>query len=124
MSKADGKWPLSGIIHTIVGSMKEWATSRSKRRAHLRSVMTIVETSKKPRQEDWQIKFSAMDVDIIKDSGNNPIAISIIINKFLIKRILVDDGSVVEVLMYEEFKRMGLDENLLRSTSLIYEFAN
>ena len=65
-----------------------------------------------------------MDVDIIKDSGNDPIAISIIINNFLIKRILVDDGSVVEVLMYEEFKRMGLDENLLRSIGLIYEFAN
>ena len=78
------------------------------------SVNTIGTTSKKHRQGDWQINFSALDADILEDSGNDRIAISAVINNFLVERILVDDGSVVEILMYEAFKKMGLDESLLR----------
>ena len=65
-----------------------------------------------------------MGADILEDSGNDPIAISAVINNFLVERILVDDGSVVEILMYEAFKKMGLDESLLRLTGPIYGFAN
>ena len=46
------------------------------------------------------------------------------INNFLVEKILVDDGSAVKILMYEAFKKMGLDESLLRSTGPIYGFAN
>ena len=65
--------------------------------------MTIAKMFKKPRQEDWQIKFSALDADIVEGSGNDSIAISALINNFLVERILVDDGNTVEVLMYETF---------------------
>ena len=65
--------------------------------------MTIAKTFKRRRQEDWQIKFSALDADIVEDSGNDSIAISALINNFLVERILVDDGNTVEVLMYETF---------------------
>ena len=65
--------------------------------------MTIAKTFKRRRQEDWQIKFSALDANIIEDSGNDSIAISALINNFLVERILVDDGNTVEVLMYETF---------------------
>ena len=54
-----------------------------------------------------------MDADILEDSGNDLIAISAVINNFLVERIIVDDGSAVEILMYEAFKKMGLDESLL-----------
>ena len=39
-------------------------------------------------------------------------------------RIDVDDGSAVEVLIYDAFKKMNLDESLLRPVGLIYNFAN
>ena len=38
--------------------------------------------------------------------------------------ILVDNGSVVEVLFYDAFKKMGLDDTLLRPTGPIYGFTN
>ena len=63
-------------------------------------------------------------MDILEYNGNNTIVISSIINNFLVERILVDDGSVEEVLIFYALKKMGLDESLLRPTGLIYGFAN
>ena len=123
-NRSEGNRPILGIINTIVESMEEWATSKNKRRAYLRSVITIGGTSKRPRQEEWQINFSTSDADIIEDNENDPIAISALINNFFIERILVDDRSVVEVLMYEALERISLDESLLRPAESIYNFVN
>ena len=78
--------------------------------------MAINATStKQPKcQEDWQINFFLHEKNIMDDDGNDPIVISTIINNFGVDRILVDDGSVVEVLIYDAFKKMNLDESLLR----------
>ena len=56
----------------------------------------------------------ANDVNILEDNSNDPIVIYSIINNFLVERILVDDGSAVKVLIYYAFKRMRLNESLLR----------
>ena len=99
----------------IIGATEEWAQSKSKRKQHLRSVMTIERSSKRAKEdESWQIKFSPLDTNIVQDSGNDPIAISTIINTFLVERILIDDGSAVEVLMWKVFKEMGLEESQLK----------
>ena len=65
-----------------------------------------------------------LDTHIIKDNDNDSIAISTIINTVLVERILMVDGSVVEVLMWKAFKEMNLDEILLRPVGLIFDFAN
>ena len=61
---------------------------------------------------------------ILEDNGNDSIVISSIINNFLIGRILVNDGSIVKVLIFDAFKKMELDENLLRPARSIYGFTN
>ena len=62
--------------------------------------MMIRGSSKRPREDkDWQIKFSFLDVDIVEDNNNDLIVILAVISTFLVEKILVDDGSVVEVLM-------------------------
>ena len=60
----------------------------------------------------------------MQDDGNNPIAVSIVINIFFVERILIDDGSAVEVLMWKMFQEMGLDESQLKPSGPIYGFAN
>ena len=78
----------------ITGATEEWAQSKSKRKQHLRNVMTIEGSSKRAKKdESWQIKFSPLDTDIVQDSGNDLIAVSAIVNIFLVKRI--DRKSVV-----------------------------
>ena len=80
---------------------------------------------KKPREEgDRQIKFSPFDTEIVENDDNDLIVISAVINTFLVEKILVDDGSVVEVLMWKSFKEINLEESLLRPTGPIYGFAN
>ena len=78
-------------------------------------------SSKRPRQdEDGQIKFLALNADIVEDL----ITISIVNDTYLVEKILEDDGSVVEVLMWEAFNGIGLDKSLLRPARPIYGFTN
>ena len=85
--------------------------------------MAIEGSSKRAKEdESWQIKFSPLDTDIVQD--NDPIAVSAIINTFLVERILIDDGSAVEVLMWKAFKEMRLEESQLKPSGPIYGFAN
>ena len=109
----------------IIGAIEEWAQSKNKRKQHLRSVMTVEGSSKRAKDdENWQIKFFPLDMDIVQDTGNDPIAVLAIINTFLVERILIDDGSVIEVLMWKAFQEIGLDESQLKPSRLIYGFAN
>ena len=59
-------------------------------------------------------KVLPLDTDIAQDDGNDPIIVFAIINTFLVERILIDDGSAVEVLMWKAFQEMGLDESQLK----------
>ena len=109
----------------IIGATEKWAQSKSKRKQHLKNVMAIEGSSKRAKEdESWQIKFSSLDTDIVQDSGNDPIAVSAIINTFLVERILIDDGSAVEVLMWKAFKKMELEESQLKPSGPIYGIAN
>ena len=58
------------------------------------------------------------------DDGNDPIVISVVINNFGVDKILVDDGSAVEMLIYDAFKKMNLDESLIKPVGPIYDFVN
>ena len=60
----------------------------------------------------------------MENNGNDLIAVLPIIDTFLVERILVDDGSIVKVLIWKAFKEMGSDENQLRLARPIYWFAN
>ena len=71
-----------------------------------------------------QINFLAFNADILEDNGNDLILISAIINNYLVERILVDEDNAVEVLMWDAFKKMGLDKSMLRSARPIYGFTN
>ena len=77
----------------------------------------LIQLERHPKELDkgiGRLTLWDLDADIIEDSDNDPIAISTVINNFLVERILVDDGSAVEILMYEAFKKMRLDESLFR----------
>ena len=81
----------------------------------------LCQTAKTPRR--LANKLFCTLKKIIHDNSNDPIIISIVIHIFWVDRILVDDGSATEVLIYDAFNKMNLDESLLRSGS-IYGFAN
>lgn len=61
---------------------------------------------------------------MIPDDGNDPIVITEGIINFDVKRILMDNGSAVEILSYNAFRDMGLKEADLSPAKPIYGFGN
>ena len=59
-------------------------------------------------------QFSSGDVDIVVDNDNDPIVVSIIIGNYQVQRVLIDDESTVEILSYDVFRKMGLDDSSLK----------
>ena len=53
-SKSASKQPITRVIHIIIGATEEWAQSKSKRKQHLRSVMTVEGSPKRIKEDsDW-----------------------------------------------------------------------
>lgn len=56
----------------------------------------------------------------MKEIDDDPILIST--DKNTIRRILIDDESVVKILSYDVYQKLGLRDNDLKSTKPIYIF--
>ncbi|XP_026434037.1 uncharacterized protein LOC113331552 [Papaver somniferum] len=72
---------------------------------------------------DAPITFEADDVEEDMEDHNDPLILTLPIAGCNIKKILIDGGSSVNVLFYDTFKRMELnDEQLISSYHTIYVF--
>ncbi|XP_026416484.1 uncharacterized protein LOC113311912 [Papaver somniferum] len=76
--------------------------------------------------EEWMnvsLTFSTDDVEEDMEDRNNPLVLTLPVSGWNIKKILIDGGSLVNVLFYDTFKRMKLnDEQLMSSYYTIYGF--
>ncbi|XP_026398652.1 uncharacterized protein LOC113294475 [Papaver somniferum] len=76
--------------------------------------------------EPWMmqpITFSAKDIPSNGQAHGDPLVVTLLIEESWVKRILMDSGSLVEVLFYDTFKRMELSgEVLIPLTYRIYGF--
>ncbi|XP_026440718.1 uncharacterized protein LOC113339700 [Papaver somniferum] len=86
----------------------------------------IFSVAKDLPMEPWMLRpifFSAQDVPMNDQSHSDPLVITLLIEEWGVRRILVDSGTSVEVLFYDTFKRMELsDDILVPSTYRIYGF--
>ncbi|XP_026416749.1 uncharacterized protein LOC113312208 [Papaver somniferum] len=72
---------------------------------------------------DAPMVFDADDVEEDMDDQNNPLVLTLPVEGCNIKKIPIDGGSSVNVLFYDTFKQMELnDEHLLSSYYTIYGF--
>ncbi|PPD68535.1 hypothetical protein GOBAR_DD34590 [Gossypium barbadense] len=103
-----GKHLVRDIIDVLVGSKHvEWVTSNSKKKAHLRSIMSIAASVKNPRPFPWQLKFSEHDEWVIDVEGDDPLVTFATISSFQVKKILMDIGSSMDILMARVIHKMG-----------------
>ena len=63
-------------------------------------------------------------MDILEENGNDPIINSFIINNFPVYKVLVNENSAMKVLIFNAFKKIGLDKNILKPKGLTYDFVN
>ena len=82
--------------------------------------------NRKKRKEVWMaaenssfpdINFSHTEGSHVKQPHNDALVVSVYVNNYLIKRMLIDDGSAVNVLTWEAFKQMKGSRLDLKNTS-------
>ncbi|KAK3025694.1 hypothetical protein RJ639_041699 [Escallonia herrerae] len=97
------------------------------RKAYVREVLTTVGplTKKQKKEPAPTISFSEDDVGDTRTPHDDPLVVTLRVGNFDEKRILVDNGSLAEVLFYEAFQRMNIPSDRLRKIDTpLYSFSN
>ncbi|XP_021616528.1 uncharacterized protein LOC110617828 [Manihot esculenta] len=102
----------SGTINMIVGETEGHMSRRGKKRSRNREgssaeVMQIVEHS------PMIISFSPEDAQRVQMSYDNALVIEAVIHNFRVQKVLVDEGSKVNLLPYRIFEQMNIPEEQL-----------
>ena len=109
--------PPLGEIHVISGGFAGGGESSSTRKAHLRSIrsretLEVQTISKLPRL-DTTITFSDFDMESCQHPHDNPLVIKTIVANKTIHRVLVDNGSSVDIIFASTFNKMGIGREKL-----------
>ncbi|XP_026410526.1 uncharacterized protein LOC113305735 [Papaver somniferum] len=82
-----------------------------------------VEVDEHEHWMDAPMNFDAEDIEEDMEDHNDPLVLTLPVAGFNVKKILIDGGSSVNVLFYDTFKQMELnDEQLMSSYYTIYGF--
>ena len=105
----------------ISGGFAGGGESNSARKAHLRNirsgeVMEVQAVSKLPRL-DTTITFSYSDLEGCQHPHDNPLVIRAVVANKKIHRVLVDDGSSVDIIFTSAFDKMGIGREKLEPVS-------
>ncbi|KAJ1438483.1 hypothetical protein SESBI_03100 [Sesbania bispinosa] len=104
---------IRGTISTIAAGFTGGGVTSSSRRRYSRSVMMINTQMEDQHPHLPEISFSDLDFEGIKPHQDDPMVIEARISNFMVKRILVDQGSSTDILYWEAFQRLGLSHDLL-----------
>jgi len=116
------KQKIREVINTIVGPMSlgvppqevsyiaGGGCSNSTRKKHLIAIQFVHSASTHRRPHVPPITFTDDDFTAIDPAQDDPMVITVEIDKFAIAKVLVDQGSSVDILYWETFKKMQISE--------------
>ena len=109
--------PPFGEIHVIFGGFAGGGESSSARKAHLRSIrsgetLKVQTVSKLPRL-DTTITFSDFDMEGCQHPHDDPLVIKTIVANKMIHRVLIDNGSLADIIFASAFEKMGIGREKL-----------
>jgi len=93
----------------IAGGFAGGGCSNSARKKHLRDIQSAHATTRR-RPHIPPITFTDDDFTAIDPAQDDPMIITVEIDKFAIAKTLVDQGSSVDILYWEIFKKMRIPE--------------
>ena len=110
-----------GEIHVISGGFAGGGESSSARKAHLRSIRSadmgeVQAVSKVPRV-DTTITFSDSDLEGCQHPHDDPLVVRAIVANTTVHRVLVDNGSSVDITFASAFDKMGIGREKLEPVS-------
>ena len=105
----------------ISGGFVGGGESSSTRKAHLHSissgeVMEVQAVSKLPRL-DTTITFSDSDLEGCQHPHDDPLVIRAVVANKMIHRVMVDNGSSVDIIFTAAFDKMGIGREKLEPVS-------
>ena len=104
-----------GEIKTIAGRPTTGGSFRSLRKSHQRQVNSVHSLlSLKQRRTNQDMYFSEEDARGIKQPHDDPLVIMIMIKGFNTRRILVDNGSLADIIYLSAFQQLKLNPKRLR----------
>jgi hypothetical protein len=117
--------PYRGVIHMIIGgSSVDFETKRQKR-DHYRSVNHVALTGPvvQTRWSHVPLTFDARDVDLRSAPHVDAMVINYSVAGWDIHKVLVNNGSQVDIIFLHAFDRMGISHILLKpSDNPLYDF--
>ena len=106
-----------GEIHVISGGFAGGGESSSARKAHLRSIrsadMGEIQAVSKLSRIDTTITFSDSDLEGCQHPHDDPLVIRAIVANTSVHRVLVDNGSSVDIIFASTFDKMGIGREKL-----------
>ncbi|KAK3022885.1 hypothetical protein RJ639_045975 [Escallonia herrerae] len=110
------------VVNTISRGLSTGGTSRSTRKAYARQVNLTQGPAKRPRAPTT-ISFDDTDLEEVITPHDDALVISLQIDAFVIKHIMVDIGSSADILFKEAFSQMQISREQIRSASMpLYSF--
>ncbi|XP_075644249.1 uncharacterized protein LOC142615385 [Castanea sativa] len=106
---------LIGEIHTIAGGPPTGGSCKSLKKACQRQVNSVhMQPLFKQRRTDHDISFNEEDAQGVRQPHNDPLVITLTIEGFNTKRILIDNGSSADIMYLPAFQQLKLDPKRLR----------
>ncbi|KAL8088417.1 hypothetical protein AgCh_038265 [Apium graveolens] len=119
-----GPRPRGPVINTIFGGPTAAGLSKNSRKTYAREVMHIVGEAPKRAMTGVTMSFDDSDLEGVKFPHDDPLVITPIIGNNPVRRVLVDNGASVDILLHDTFLRMGYNDSQLTPTDMpIYGFA-
>ncbi|KAK3026287.1 hypothetical protein RJ639_041236 [Escallonia herrerae] len=104
------------VINTISGGLSAGGTLKLAQKAYVRQVNLTQGPAKRPRAPTT-ISFNDTDLEEVITPHDDALVISLQIDAYVIKRILVDTGSSADILFEEAFFQMQISRDRIRSVS-------
>ena len=106
--RADDRPPLRGIINTISGGFIGGGRYSSSRKRHLRVVQQVHAVSSRTQRRMSPITFSDSDFQGTDPNQDDPMVITVEVENFAVKKVLIDQGSSVDILYWKTFNKMQI----------------
>ncbi|KAK2991306.1 hypothetical protein RJ640_024571 [Escallonia rubra] len=101
------------VIHTISGGPSAGGLSSSSRKAYARQV-NLAQGPEKRAKELTSLEFDDADLEGVSLPRDDALVITLRIDAFQVKRILVDTGSSADILFDDAFYQMGISEDRVK----------
>ncbi|GAV57361.1 LOW QUALITY PROTEIN: hypothetical protein CFOL_v3_00898, partial [Cephalotus follicularis] len=113
-----GNGHLRGIIHTISRGVASGGDHKNARKAYGRQSLTVqqVHHSKRLRSGGGEevISFSEADYEGVRLPHDDPVVVTLMVELFTMKRILIDSGSSTDILCKHSFDQLRIPVDQLK----------